>query len=159
MTWFSNLFGFEEQAYAHTQKMCSVEGETLHIQTLPPRVFQLGSLTTPTLAELRQQAHLARPNAPLSVHNLVADAHILHTRPEAHGALIQVASQFNLLEMPGPTVTPERGIAGYINDRTQGPACALACAPATLYHNYLAPIDGQPGQTSHRQINTLHDVL
>jgi len=37
-------------------------------------------------------------------------------------APFQVASQFNLLEMTGPSVTPEHGVARYAHDPTQGPA-------------------------------------
>ena len=97
----------------------------------------------------------------LAVCNILADAHALHTRPEVHGALIQVASQFNLLEMPGPSVTPEDGITAYAHDHTQGPACALACAPATLFRNYLVRVDANSdviGQTRLRQINALRDL-
>ena len=46
--------------------------------------------------------------------------------PENAGALFQVASQLNLLEMTGPEVTPEDGVTIYQDDRTQGPACAIA---------------------------------
>jgi hypothetical protein len=39
----------------------------------------------------------------------------MHQFPENAGALIQVASQFNLLEMTGPEVTPENGVDGNKN--------------------------------------------
>ena len=45
--------------------------------------------------------------------------------------VIQAASQFNVLEMVGPLVTPDQGITGYFRDRTQGPACALSCPAGT----------------------------
>ena len=51
--------------------------------------------------------------------------------PEYEGALFQVASQFNALEMISPTVTPEEGATRYEHDRTQGPACAMAAGAAT----------------------------
>lgn len=47
----------------------------------------------------------------------------LHGSPEFEGAWFQVASQFNALEMPSPSVTPEQGVTAYVHDRTQGPAC------------------------------------
>ena len=50
----------------------------------------------------------------------------MHGLPENRGALFQVASQFNMLEMVGPRVTPEEGVTRYEHDRTQGPACAMA---------------------------------
>jgi hypothetical protein len=66
----------------------------------------------------------------------------------------------NALEFPNWTVTPEHGITKYVTDKTQGPACALACAAGTLYRNYFYPIqseDGtkQLGQTDGLQINNL----
>src|SRR3954452_12236636 len=69
-----------------------------------------------------------------------------------------VASQFNLLEMTGPDVTPEDGVTRYVHDRTQGPACALAAGAATIYRNYCVPVDGSPGQTRHRQLDCLKDL-
>lgn len=90
---------------------------------------------------------------------VVADAAQLHRQPEAHGALVQVASQFNLLEMPSPDVTPEAGITAYAHDNTQGPACALACAAGALLRNYLVALPAGVGQTAQRQINTLQSVL
>ena len=32
----------------------------------------------------------------------------------------KVASQLNCLEFVGPRITPEHGVTGYVNDRTQG---------------------------------------
>jgi hypothetical protein len=72
--------------------------------------------------------------------------------------LFQVASQFNLLEMTGPDVTPEHGVTRYAFDRTQGPACAIAAGAATIYRNYCAPVDGHVGQTQDRQIDCLRDL-
>lgn len=78
--------------------------------------------------------------------------------PENAGALFQVASQFNLLEMTSPTVTPEHGVTRYQCDRTQGPACAIAAGAATIYRNYFAPVGGSHGQTAERQLDGLADV-
>ncbi len=160
MTWFRQLFGFAEQGYVQTQRRFRAEGVKLHADADPPRSFHVGTLDMPSLAELRAQAGApdVRAAARLAVDTVRADAHQLHAWPEAHGALIQVASQFNLLEMPGPGVTPEDGITAYQHDRTQGPACAMACAPATVYRNYLVSVDGAVGQTAARQINTLADL-
>ena len=74
------------------------------------------------------------------------------------GALFQVASQFNLLEMTGPEVSPEDGITRYQHDRTQGPACAIAAGAATIYRNYFAPVGGGHGQTAKRQFDGLADL-
>lgn len=82
---------------------------------------------------------------PNIVTNLRGEARALHRDPEHAGAVIQVASQFNLLEMVGPDVTPEQGVARYEHDRTQGPACAMAAGAATIYRNYLVPVGSARG--------------
>ncbi|MDA0283997.1 MAG: hypothetical protein O3B86_11655 [Planctomycetota bacterium] len=82
----------------------------------------------------------------------------LHSEPENAGALFQVASQFSLLEMISPSVTPEDGIDGYERDRTQGPACAIACGAGTIYRNYFVPVNDQIGQSADNQIDCLRDL-
>jgi hypothetical protein len=160
MTWFKQVFGFNESTYEETQKHFRIDSGRLLTDGDPSRSFQLGSLSVPSLDELRTQvATLQKPDGTrLTLSTVVADAYALHTSPEANGALIQVASQFNLLEMVGPGVAPEDGITRYQSDPTQGPACAMACAPATVFRNYLAPVDGQQGQTRDKQIDALHDL-
>ena len=78
---------------------------------------------------------------------MTGDVRHMHKSPENAGALFQVASQFNMLEMTGPEVTPEHGVTIYQYDGTQGPACAIAAGAATIYRNYFAPIGGSEGQT------------
>jgi hypothetical protein len=74
----------------------------------------------------------------------------MHQLPKYAGALFQVASQFNLLEMVSPEITPEHGVTRYQHDRTQGPACAIAAGAATIYRNYFAPISGSPVALTNR---------
>jgi hypothetical protein len=69
-----------------------------------------------------------------------------------------VASQFNLLEMTSPRVTPEQGVGIYENDPTQGPACAIAAGAGTIYRNYFARVKGHIGQSAHHQIDCLADI-
>src|SRR5262249_25630927 len=88
----------------------------------------------------------------------IGDVRQMHRAPENAGALFQVASQFNLLEMVSPSVTPEEGVTCYQHDRTQGPDCAIACGAATIYRNYFAPIGNEEGQTSTRQFDALEAV-
>jgi hypothetical protein len=52
----------------------------------------------------------------IRVSELVGDAKALHADSANAGAVFQVASQFNLLEMVSPSVTPEQGIGIYEND-------------------------------------------
>jgi hypothetical protein len=93
---------------------------------------------------------------------IVGDARALHSDPELQGALFQVASQFNLLEMTSPSVRPEDGVARYAGDPTQGPAGAIAAGAATIYRNYCVPVGNQTGQTGDHQLDalaTMGDVL
>lgn len=95
---------------------------------------------------------------------MTGDVRRLHRQPELAGALFQAASQFNALEMVGPNVTPEAGITGYQNDRTQGPACAISCAAATAFRNYLVDVRSVKGpvrslgQTEDEQLDGLEDL-
>jgi len=89
---------------------------------------------------------------------VTGDVRHMHKSPENAGALFQVASQFNMLEMTGPEVTPEHGVTIYQYDGTQGPACAIAAGAATIYRNYFAPIGGSEGQTKDRQYDGLADL-
>jgi hypothetical protein len=89
---------------------------------------------------------------------VTGDVRQMHRSPENTGALFQVASQFNLLEMVSPTVTPEQGVTRYQHDRTQGPACAIAAGAATIYRNYFVPVTGSHGQTAERQLDGLADL-
>ena len=84
-----------------------------------------------------------------------SDVQDLHCIKGSRHALFQAASQFNLLEMVSPQVTPEQGIGRYGYDRTQGPACAIACGAGTAYRNYFVPVNGQLGQTKDEQIDCL----
>jgi predicted Rdx family selenoprotein len=52
------------------------------------------------------------------------------------GTLFQVASQFNCLEAPGPSIVP---VAGYVHDNTQGPRASVSAFPGTFLRHYAAP--------------------
>ena len=159
MTWFENLTGFAETSYEVTRAQLRVEGDRLH-SLANGRSWKIGRLEIPSLVELREHAvpALAATRGALTVRNLAADAHLLHARPELDGALVQVASQFNLLEMTSYHVTPEHGVSGYEYDRTQGPACARAAGAGTIYRNYFAPVGDRIGQTRDHQIDTLAEL-
>ena len=153
--WFEQLFGFQETSDAVYANL-TVDGDTL-TSSANGRSWRIGMLETPTLAELRDRVDTDR-GTPIHVRNIVGEAGILHRDPANAHALIQAASQFNLLEMVSPEITPEEGIRGYAGDHTQGPTCAMAAAAGTVYRNYFVPIDGQLGQTANRQIDCLRDV-
>lgn len=156
--WFENLTGFTEQSPAQVRENLSLEGTRLSSK-INGKCFVCGSLETPSLGELRQRIQAIQiPQGKISLRETVADVQALHTAPENAGALFQVASQFNLLEMPGPDVPPERGVGAYEHDHTQGPACAIAAGAGTIYRNYFVDVNGQNGQTAANQIDCLADI-
>lgn len=158
MDWFERLMGFQEQDYASARSQMVVEGTEL-VSRVNGRRHGIGELELPSLGELRARATAAGglPGR-LRVDVVQGDVRKMHRAPENRDALFQVASQFNLLEMVGPGVTPEDGVTGYVHDPTQGPACAMAAGAATIYRNYFAAVDGTTGQTASRQLNGLADV-
>ncbi len=154
--WFERLTGFAEFDYESTRSRLSVYGDEL-VSDVNGRRFCVGTLRTPSLAELRQSVAIAGRGRS-TVTCTVGDVGAMHNEAEFEGALFQVASQFNLLEMTHYTVTPEDGVTRYANDHTQGPACAIAAGGGTIYRNYFAPVNGVPGQTAGRQLNMLEQV-
>src|ERR1700704_6488949 len=121
--WFHRLMGFREENYDVTRERLRVEGDEL-VSTVNEKRYGIGTLTVPMLAELRSRIEVPASGRS-SVRCVTGDARAMHADPELEGALFQVASQFNLLEMTGPNVTPEHGVTGYAGDPTQGPACAM----------------------------------
>ena len=118
-----------------------------------------GSLETPTLGELRERvASSDCCQGTLTVSERVADVRQLHLDDSNAGAMFQVASQFNLLEMARPSHTPELGVGIYERDHTQGPACAISCGAGTIYRNYFAPVGKQTGQSAQHQIDCSLDL-
>ena len=151
--WFERITGFREDGYTATQRRLLVEGDEL-VSTVNGKRYGIGNLTMPTLAELRSRVNPDRGQRS-SVQVLIGDVRALHADPAYEGALFQVASQFNLLEMTSEHVTPEQGVARYAYDHTQGPACAMAAGAATIYRNYCVPVGDRIGQTSDRQLDAL----
>ena len=158
MDWFEKLFGFREVDYEATRQRLVVEGSTLR-SLVNGRSFGVGKLELASLQSLRERVRDAGglPGR-LRAKIIRGDVRQLHRAPEYAGALFQVASQFNLLEMVGPEVTPEQGVTRYLGDVTQGPACAIAAGAATVYRNYFAPVGEGIGQTHARQLDGLADL-
>jgi hypothetical protein len=156
--WFETLTGFCEESPQQVRENLAVDGQTL-TSRINGKVFVYGRLETPTLGELRERVRASgQETGKLSVREVVANVQHLHTDVSNAGALFQVASQFNLLEMVSPSVTPEHGVGIYERDRTQGPACAIAAGAGTIYRNYFAGVNGRIGQTADNQIDCLTDV-
>lgn len=158
MDWFEALTGFRETDYDNTRAKLKVEGT--HLRSLVNgKDYGIGDLELVSLKSLRERVKSAGGlPGQLKVSVVTGDVRQMHRSPENRRALFQVASQFNLLEMVSPTVTPEQGVAGYQNDHTQGPACAIAAGAATIYRNYFVPVNGSHGQTTERQLDGLADL-
>ena len=158
MTWFERLTGFPEESPQQVREHIRVDGNVLksHING---KILVCGQLETPTLAELRERVQASGyKRGKIAVRQVVANVQDLHTNASNAGALFQVASQFNLLEMTSPNVTPEKGVGIYEGDPTQGPACAIAAGAGTIYRNYFAIVNGQTGQSASNQIDCLADL-
>ncbi len=156
--WFETLTGFHEQSPEQVRNNISVDGEVME-SYVNGKEFVYGILEIPTLAELRNRVHSSEIHAEeLSVREVIANVQHLHASESNAGSLFQVASQFNLLEMVSPDVTPEHGVGGYEYDLTQGPACAIAAGAGTIYRNYFADVNGQKGQSVDNQIDCLIDI-
>jgi hypothetical protein len=157
MDWFERITGFREGTYEETKSRLRIEDGRLINETNGVG-HDVGRLELASLGELRAlSAGIDLPGF-LTLGILEGDVRKLHADPENAGATFQVASQFNLLEMVGPGVTPEDGVSRYAHDRTQGPACAISAGAGTIWRNYLVPVHGQTGQTAARQLNGLADL-
>jgi hypothetical protein len=157
--WFELLTGFREEPYEETRAMLAVEGMQLR-SLVNGKSWAIGELELVSLNTLCERARTAGGSfRRLRLSIVRGDVRKMHRAPECAAALFQVASQFNALEMTGPEVTPEDGVTRYQDDRTQGPACAIAAGAATIYRNYFAPVAGGTGQTADGQLDGLASAL
>lgn len=153
--WFNKLTGFDERSPDFVRENIIIEENKLHSK-VNGKSYQFGSLEIATLESLKLKVpDLHSLKGKLKVQQIIANVQELHCQPDNINALFQAASQFNLLEMVGPNITPERGVGIYENDHTQGPACAIACGAGTIYRNYFASVNGHIGQSRNNQIDCL----
>eukprot|EP00929_Paragymnodinium_shiwhaense_P014595 TRINITY_DN12251_c0_g1_i1.p1 TRINITY_DN12251_c0_g1~~TRINITY_DN12251_c0_g1_i1.p1 ORF type:complete len:362 (+),score=53.01 TRINITY_DN12251_c0_g1_i1:78-1163(+) len=161
-SWFRETFGFEEltgSQFLQTRENFTYENGLLTSSMRPTRPFEAGKFTRPSLQELRSglpEAPTAKLRGWLRVKEVIGDVSVFHIDPNNAGALFQCASQFNCLEHISEEGAPEQGITIYSGDKTQGPACALACAPGTVVRNYFG-VEGET-QTRARQVENLEDI-
>lgn len=174
--WFEELFGFKENTsdWGATVAKFEMDGQTLMCKTAPQykrqnvglfeclRVDALHAMTVDEAdrAQPDRLGNLTFEHMTISSRDGGIKAMILD--PDSTGAVFQVASQFNCLEMLDRTKTPQNGITIYENDPTQGPACALACPAGTVYRNYLVKHGGasETDNTGQHpiQIDNMRDV-
>lgn len=158
MDWFERITGFRESGYAETRRQLEVKGNQLR-SLVNGKSYGIGELELVSLQTLRERVKsVGSLPGRLKVSIVTGDVRELHRLPEYNGALFQVASQFNLLEMVSQNVTPEQGVTCYEGDKTQGPACAIAAGAATIYRNYFVPVGNRQGQTSEHQLDGLADL-
>ncbi len=150
--WFEELTGFRETP-DNVRNRIKVLGDYLILDD--DSKIRHGKLEIPTLKELKEKYDLTKYKSQIKVEEVVGNVRILHCDTNNVNALFQSASQFNLLEMISPDVTPEEGVGKYEADNTQGPACAMSCGAGTIYRNYFVEVNGQIGQTEHNQIDCL----
>ena len=157
MSWFEEITGFPETGYEETRSRLRVEDGAL-INERDGTGHPVGTLDLPALGELRSRTAGIRLPGQLKLSTVWTGGGALHADPDNRDATVQVASQFNLLEMIGPGISPEDGVTRYAYDRTQGPACAIAAGAGTIWRNYLIPVGGRIGQTEKVQVNTIAEL-
>jgi hypothetical protein len=156
--WFEKLMGFKEESYSYVQNNIEVKENKL-ISKINANEYIYGNLAIPSLGELRIKTNDVPENikGKISVNEIVSGIYSLHKNPKFKNSVFQVASQFNLLEMASPNITPEDGVGIYEYDNTQGPACAISAGAGTIYRNYFVNINGKVGQRANNQINCIED--
>ena len=158
MSWFDRLVGFTEKNPEQVRNNLVLDGTRI-TSLANGREMNCGTLEIPTLADLRARVRSeAARFGKISLREVVGNVREMHSEPQNANALFQAASQFNLLEMTSPHVTPEKGIGIYEHDLTQGPACAIAAGAGTIYRNYFVPVNGRIGQTADNQVDCLKDL-
>ncbi len=164
MNWFQKLTGLDHESAVNVRQHLTASDGVLS-SNINGAVHGYGHLEVVALEELRKRVSDLQCNEitevssrRISIKEIVADVQDLHKDTRNQNAIFQVASQFNLLEMVGPSVVPEAGVGIYEKDFTQGPACAVAAGAATIYRNYFVDNEGAIGQTTDCQIDTLKDL-
>jgi len=157
MMWFEKLTGFIEKNPEQVRANIDIDDSTL-ISKVNRAKYNFGRLEVASLKELQNICSLDTYNSKIQLVEVIGDVQTFHKEIFNNGAVFQAASQFNLLEMVNPRVTPERGVGIYEKDKTQGPSCAVACGAGTIYRNYFADVNGRIGQSSNNQIDCLQDI-
>jgi hypothetical protein len=158
MDWFEKLAGFRELDYAATREKFEVVGSRLRSRVNGAE-YGIGTFELKSLKALREEALAGTSlKGRLKLRIVSGDVRAMHREAAHAGSLFQVASQFNMLEMVGPSITPEHGVTRYESDRTQGPACAIGAGAATIFRNYFVPAGAGRGQTAARQLDGLAEL-
>ena len=167
--WFSTLFGLVDDIQGEFDQSWGkftydTQTGVLGLRDDPKKKWQAGKFEVVSLADLHKNTrnrtiNLGWKGKQTTVRFVSGDVAIMHGDPEYAGACFQAASQFNCLEFESAALTPEQGVANWVFDPTQGPACAISCGAGTIVRHYFAHDDGTQPQRAARQINTLDDVI
>jgi|TARA_B110000285_G_scaffold177318_1_gene199161 hypothetical protein len=156
--WFEKLTGFIETNPEDVRNNLELIEDKI-VSKINRAEMKFGQLEVCSLNSLRERTKVFNNyTSKIKVSEIVGNVQSMHTDIENNGALFQAASQFNLLEMVSPNISPERGVGIYENDFTQGPACAIACGAGTIFRNYFANVNDRIGQTHDNQIDCLEDI-
>jgi hypothetical protein len=164
--WFNKLFGFNEnemgsgQLFEYNKKngtlKCSVNNKYYKTGSFSvPKLSDIRESVKESISAVRRSGSGSGSKGTVKVNHIIVND-ILAEHCKHPGACFQVASQLNCLEFTSEDCTPEDGITIYACDRTQGPACAIACGAATFIRNYYynMPKDSRSNQKNN-QINTI----
>ena len=124
ISWFHNSFGFNEKdpgtfnAVRNKFELLEEEHQTILHSKSNGSKFAVGRFETPSVEELHQlfsKIHSEKQRSTLGhrFENITGEVRALILNPNNAGAVFQAASQFNCLEMVGPSITPEKGVTGY----------------------------------------------
>lgn len=169
--WFNTYFGVNETEtpikkgdFKAYEIINNVENSLIDLENISFKIndksFAVGDfscLPLPALKEKTKKLGQYNNSTKLIYQYIPGDiSEIISKITEDDIVVVQAASQFNLLEMRAPEITPANGITGYITDNTQGPRVALSSPAGTLFRNYAVWNGTSQINT---QINTLIGVM
>ena len=101
MAWFEALFGFPERDYKATQDAFKLRGSTLVTRTQPPKSFEVGTFSTPSLRELREEqaAHTQSKGPKLDLQVVVGDVSGMLCDAQNRLATFQVGHAFSAMHL------------------------------------------------------------
>jgi uncharacterized protein (TIGR02452 family) len=156
--WFDKLYGPEfEQGTLDPIKGTMKPIKDWSDEKIQASAGNIGKFSTPSLEELRNLPVICGGDC--TFRKTLKEIDIMQIIAANPGATIQVASQFNCLEMVNFRVTPAQGVTRYYADRTQGPFCSIACGAGTVHRNYThnRGSDNEEGQV--HNASGLQDAL
>lgn len=123
--------------------------------------WDMGVLELPTLGSLRESTGSARSDSGFGKLSVLCgtqdlgkvDVGYLQSLPENDGAVFQVASNFNALELMSKF--DDRAmteVGNYVHDRTQGPFASISAAPGLIFRHYYPFHSPETPPESWRQV-------